>query len=91
MKYQVRNSNEGYIVDAYYEGKWYPIRNFGNRQGDARLFAYSDAENLSEMQLRMLIKNFKKDRIYIRINSRTFKAIDNKKTDPKSEPVLYSG
>lgn len=76
MIYQVRNSQEGYVVEVYYESRWYPIRNFGNRQGDARLFAYSDTENLSELQVRMLIKNYKKDRIYIRINSRTFQAIN---------------
>lgn len=75
MKYQVRNSNQGYIVDVYYNGKWHPIRNFGNRQGDARLFAYSDAESLSELQLQMMIKNYKNDIIYMRINSRTFKEI----------------
>ncbi len=72
-----RTWDDGYIVRVLYdmgEGlRWYSLRNFGDRQGDSIAFKEFDCPNLTDVQVRMLIKNFDKNRKYIRIDSRHFK------------------
>lgn len=79
MKFQVSNTHDGYIVKVYIvndfsglAGNWRPLRNFGDRQGDAIDFKNIDCPNLSNAVINMLIKNFDKDTKYIRVNSSKF-------------------
>lgn len=72
------NYDNGYVVCLVaYDEQWrrkrfFPLRNFGEHQGDARLFKEVDCPNLSDAQLRMLIKSYNPKVIYKRINSRRF-------------------
>lgn len=54
--------------------KWYSLRNFGDRQGDAIAFKEFDCPNLGEAQVKTLIRNYDPQRLYKRIDSRHFKA-----------------
>lgn len=71
------NYNDGYEVAVLMEDerglrRWLPLRNFGDRQGDAIVFKYNDCPKLSDAQLRMLIKRFDRNVKYERINERRF-------------------
>lgn len=71
------NWNEGYEVcvlmpDERGLRKWFPLRNFGDREGDAKAFKYFDCPDLTDAQLRMLIKCFDRSVKYKRINGRHF-------------------
>lgn len=71
------NWNEGYEVcvtmhnDNGYMGV-YPLRNFGDNQGDAFIFCAEDCPSLTDIQIRMLIKNFDRRIKYKRVNNRKF-------------------
>ena len=52
--------------------RWYPLRNFGDRQGDARIFKEVDCPELTTPQLNMLIKHFDRRVKYIRITAKKF-------------------
>lgn len=52
--------------------RWCPLRNFGDRQGDARIFKEVDCHELTDTQLRMLINNFDRTVKYVRVNGRKF-------------------
>lgn len=71
------NYNEGYEVCVFMPDerglqRWQPLRNFGERQGDAKCFKYFDCPDLTELQLRMLVKRFDRSVKYERINGRRF-------------------
>lgn len=71
------NWNEGYEVCVLMEDerglrRWHPLRNFGDRQGDARIFKEVDCPDLTDTQLRMLTKRFDRSVKYERINGRHF-------------------
>ena len=72
------NYEDGYVVCLVaYDEQWkrkrfFPLRNFGEHQGDARLFKEVDCPNLSDIQLRLLIKSYNPNTKYKRINSRRF-------------------
>lgn len=72
------NYEDGYVVCLVaYDEQWkrkrfFPLRNFGEHQGDARLFKEADCPNLSDTQLRLLIKSYNPNTKYKRINSRRF-------------------
>lgn len=72
------NYDNGYVVCVlmYDERglirRWYPLRNFGEHQGDARIFKECDCPRLTDVQISLLTKNYRKDVIYKRINSRRF-------------------
>lgn len=77
------NWNDGYEVAVLMEDerglrRWLPLRNFGERQGDAICFKYYDCPELTDAQLRMLIKRFDRNVKYERINSRHFIKQQNK-------------
>ena len=79
MMFQVRELNGDYIVEAYIvedalsiRGYWYPLRNFGCRQGDAFAFRDYDCPRLDDRMLRLLIKAYRADRKYIRKSSTQF-------------------
>lgn len=75
MQFQVCNSPEGYVVEAYViedpnssGGYWYPLRNFGDRQGDAIEFKEIDCPRLEDSQIRQLIKQYRKENKYERLD-----------------------
>lgn len=79
MQFQVSNTPDGYIVEAYVVtdfnsliGNWRPLRNFGDRQGDAIAFRDIDCPKLTNAVLAVLIRSFNKDAKYIRVNGSKF-------------------
>ncbi len=82
------NWNNGYVICVLMKNErgfmqWFPLRNFGEHQGDAKLFKYADCPELTDNQIRMLIKNYNPDVIYKRINSRRF-IIEKRSYNPKN-------
>lgn len=76
MQYSIR-WNDGYevcVLMANERGytQYYPLRNFGERQGDALMFKEYDCPKLNEIQLKTLIKRYCKDIKWIRENGRRF-------------------
>lgn len=68
---------DGYVVTALgvkADGfkRWFCLRNFGDHQGDARLFKECDVTNLTQNEIIMLASNYNPTRHYKRINSRRF-------------------
>lgn len=77
--FQVSENQGDYIVEAYIiedpnsaRGYWHPLRNFGCRQGDAFAFRDWDCPKLTDGQLRLLVKNYDRERRYIRKSSTQF-------------------
>lgn len=65
------NWNNGYEVGVTMVSengmmKYHPLRNFGERQGDAMIFKEVDCPKLTEKQLRLLIKKYNPKVRYIR-------------------------
>lgn len=73
MMFQVENNPEGYVVSCYRESHWQPLRNFGERQGDARCFMLFDCPKLTDSEIGILARRYDKDRVYERVSSRQFK------------------
>ena len=68
---------DGYEVTVLMEDesrlrRWFPLRNFGEHQGDAKMFKMVDCPDLTDTQIRMLVKNFDRNVKYKRINGRRF-------------------
>ena len=78
MMFSVDNTPDGYVVKAYIylsneDGlRWMPLRNFGDRQGDAIEFRDYDCPKLNDWQLKCLIKQYDKNTKYIRLSSTKF-------------------
>ena len=72
MMFQVGNTPEGYVVSCYHDGNWHPLRNFGERQGDAFAFRDWDCPHLDDAHIRMLERAYSKDKRYIRHSSTKF-------------------
>ena len=77
------NYNDGYEVAVLMPDerglvRWHPLRNFGDRQGDAKIFKYNDCPRLTDTQIRMLVKRFDRSVKYERINERKFVRQQNK-------------
>ena len=79
MMFQVAERNGDYIVEAYIiedpnstRGYWHPLRNFGCRQGDVFAFRDWDCPKLTDSQLRLLVKNYDRERRYIRKSATQF-------------------
>ena len=78
--FQICNEPHGYVVEVHYPdndgiSRWHPLRNFGERQGDARLFKEVDCPKLEDWQIRALIKGYNHEVKYERISDRKFKRI----------------
>ena len=76
------NWNDGYEVcdltsDENNIRKWKPLRNFGDHQGAARIFKEEECPDLSDAQIKLLIKNFKREVKYQRIGHQRYR-IDNR-------------
>ena len=74
----VLNYNRGYEVGVVMwneHGRFgtYPLRNFGDRQGDAKMFQMVDCPKLNEIQIRSLIKRYDPNVKYHRITGTQFK------------------
>lgn len=78
MQFQINNTPDGYVVEAFTQGPdfpgdyWQPLRNFGDREGDAKCFRDFDCPNLTDTQLRALIRAYNPETKYIRVNGRNF-------------------
>lgn len=79
MQFQISNTPQGYVVEAYViddpnslRGHWHPLRNFGDRQGDAIAFRDFDAPQLPDAHIRALIKAYNPETKYIRVNGQKF-------------------
>ena len=72
MMFQVENNPEGYVVSCYHDAHWHPLRNFGQRQGDAKAFKEWDCPHLSDTQIHMLEKAYSKEKRYIRHSATKF-------------------
>lgn len=71
------NYRDGYevcviMLNSMGRKQHYPLRNFGEHQGDARIFKEADCPELSYSQIRMLIAQFKREVKYKRINNKRF-------------------
>lgn len=71
------NYNDGYEVCVLMENeqgfvRFHPLRNFGDHQGDAKIYKLHDCPNLSDMQIRALVKNFRREVKYKRVSERRF-------------------
>lgn len=69
MRFQVTNEGEGYIVEAFMPDKdgyerWTPLRNFGERQSDARIFAFERCPKFNEDMIRGMAKTYVPGRKY---------------------------
>lgn len=78
----VINYNRGYEVGVVMVGedgylRTYPLRNFGQRQGDAMMFRQHDCPRLSMLQIKSLINRYDPSTKYNRIDENTFR-IQNK-------------
>lgn len=72
------NYENGYVVCLVaYDEHWkrkrlFPLRNFGDHQGDAKIFKECDCPDLTDAQLKMLIKNYDPNTVFKRINNKRF-------------------
>lgn len=73
MTFQITNTPDGYVVQVLIAGVWTSLRNFGERQSDAKEFCYKDCPKLSESNIKLLAKNYNKNVKYIRINENLFR------------------
>ena len=77
MEFEIQNTAEGYVVAAHTTdgsgyGQWHPLRNFGDRQGDAIEYMMYDCPRLTDPQISALIRNYRKEVRYKRISSKRF-------------------
>ena len=77
MLFEINNTDHGYVVEAYWPDKdgnrhWEPLRNFGDRQGDARDFMNVDCPELSDANIKALINRYDPSVRYIRVEKHKF-------------------
>lgn len=73
MMFQIENTDRGYVVSCYHDLAWHPLRNFGDRQGDARFFKEHDCPGLEDNMIRALEKHYDPDVKYIRLTGGRFR------------------
>lgn len=73
---EVCNTPLGYVVRMYYSGQWWCLRNFGERQGDARDYAFTDCKELSLDTLRHTAKKYNPCRIWQRLKYGSYRCIE---------------
>ena len=85
--YFVLNYNEGYEVgvvmwdELYGRQRTYPLRNFGERQGDAKVFQLCDCPHLDLRTIQQLAKRYDSRVKYRRESARRFvREIQNDQT-----------
>lgn len=62
-----------HILDERGFGRWYPLRNFGDRQGDARIYQEEDCPKLTETEIKMTIRAYREDVKYERLGFRKYR------------------
>lgn len=72
------NYEDGYIVKVHMIdekglARWFPLRNFGERQGDARIYREEDCPKLTDSDIRMTIRSYKKENKYIRLGFKKYR------------------
>ena len=77
MLTQIENTPDGYIVGIFLRdgtgcGRWYRLRNFGDRQGDAIEFREWDLPTFTDAQIRLCIKTFKIENKYKRLDKNKY-------------------
>lgn len=79
MMFQVAERAGDYIVEAYVIedvnslcGHWFPLRNFGFRQGDAFAFRDWDCPNLTPSQVKTLAQRYDPAVKYSRLSGTKF-------------------
>lgn len=62
------------ITQIWEDGCWRekPLRKF-KEQGDAMVFKLHDCPKLTDLQIKMLVKTYDKNKIFVRIDERHFK------------------
>lgn len=70
----VLNYNHGYEVGVVMEGETgclqtFPLRNFGDRQGDAKMYQLHDCPRLTYEQVKRLARNYDPTEKYERIRN----------------------
>lgn len=80
MLTQIENTPDGYIVGIFLRdgtgcGRWYRLRNFGDRQGDAIEFREWDLPTFTDAQIRLFIKTFKIENKYKRLDKNKYAKI----------------
>lgn len=73
----IENTSYGYVVQVYLRdeqgcGHWYPLRNFGDREGDAKEFLNIDLPELSDTIVRHLAKRYDKSFRYVRVSKNRY-------------------
>ena len=76
-RFQVSNEPWGYVVEAYFPDsdgceRWQPLRNFGDRQGDAIDFCNIDCPDLSDANIRALINRYDWKTAYARYKKNVY-------------------
>jgi len=77
MIFSIDNTADGYVVSAFIRdatgyGQWLPLRNFGDRQGDAKDFCWLDCPRLTSSQIKQLVARYDKSFVYMRVNGSRF-------------------
>lgn len=77
-QFQVNNTIDGYVVEVFIpndnslRGYWFPLRNFGDRQGDAIAFRDWDCPKLTDLQIKALINRYDRAVKYERVSASKF-------------------
>ena len=74
-QFQISNEPWGYVVEVYWPDAfgnyhWHPLRNFGDRQGDAIDFRDIDCPTYEPKLIQTLIKMYDKQNKYKRLDGR---------------------
>ena len=79
MEFGINFENGDYVVLVLLRNeenggfpRWYRLRNFGLRQGDAKCYKNFDCPRLTYRQIKMLIKNYNKNVKWERISCTKF-------------------
>lgn len=80
MLFQITNEPHGYVVEVHIldsDGvmRWHPLRNFGDRQGDAKAFKEWDCPELGDDVIRTLIRRYDPTVKYMRVEKHRFMKI----------------
>lgn len=78
MLTQVHGTKNGYIVELYDNEQWRPLRNFGERAGDAIRYAYDDCRKLDLAILRATAAKYNPCQIWQRLKFGSYRIIANR-------------
>lgn len=75
--FQIANEPWGYVVEAHWQDedgvyRWHPLRNFGDRQGDALDFCHHDCPSYEPAVIKTLIGRYDWKVKYVRLDGNHF-------------------